>query len=107
MQLAIPYGLRRFVSSDYFGYAGAEKLPDGSEPLLGDLRVVHDKFLQAAEVVASGDGEGGVAVGIHTIGAVRFAIFPARVGLEIAHMLGNSSEPIHSETLIVLGFQEQ
>jgi hypothetical protein len=33
------FGMRRFTKEDYYGYGGAEKFDDGTEPLIGTMKV--------------------------------------------------------------------
>jgi hypothetical protein len=40
--LELPSGFRRFTQSDWMGYCGADKFPDGSEPIIGEIRILVD-----------------------------------------------------------------
>lgn len=46
--------LRRFTTEDYYGFAGAELLPDGSRPFIADLEISSWKW-DGGCIIISGD----------------------------------------------------
>jgi hypothetical protein len=53
-QIALPDGLKRFDQHDWMGYAGAERFPDGTEPLIGQVTVKVDEQEAVEDEVRDG-----------------------------------------------------
>lgn len=54
---------RNFTGSDYMGYAGAEKLPNGDDPQIYSVDTPDDI---GVDILLSGDGEGNTIISLET-----------------------------------------
>lgn len=68
--------LRRFTTEDYYGYAGADPLPDGSRPFIADLEISSSKWAGGC-IIISGDWKANFYVTIelwgHQYGTAAYA----------------------------------
>lgn len=71
--------LRAFERADWYGFAGADPLPDGSPPLVGETTEM--------TVVVSGEGtHPRVVVHVHVAERSFFAVVPQQIGCTLEEL---------------------
>jgi len=98
--------LRPFSKSDWMGFAGAEEFEDGSEPLIGEIRVADDwpENLESMDggVVVVVDANGIEVVG--EAGWYGYKVADDASKEDLLHIVNQLKEPLTTDQLEDLGF---
>lgn len=95
--------LRTFIKSDWYGFAGASKLTDGTGPFIGNRNGV--------TVIVSGFQDCGKTNGIEVTleddeGTAVFTLFDLTPALALHIALNFKAERMNKTVLLALGFEQ-